>query len=123
MKGKGVSFIENVAGWHGKAPNHDEMVRGLEELRVKDEVPYGTMLARAQEFQKNIVEPRLDDKLPKYSRDYWWNADYVALLGARFALIVGENEVKSGQFALKNLASGEQVTVARAELPQRIQEQ
>ena len=74
VKGKGVSFMENIAGWHGKSPNHDEMVRGLEELRVKDEVPYGTMLARAQEFQKNIVEPRLEERTPKYSRDYWWNA-------------------------------------------------
>jgi histidyl-tRNA synthetase len=32
-------------------------------------------------------------------------------LGARFALIVGENEVASGEFALKNLATGEQVKV------------
>jgi histidyl-tRNA synthetase len=42
-------------------------------------------------------------------------------VGARFILIVGENEVKSGSFALKNLASGEQVSVPRAELGQRIQ--
>jgi histidyl-tRNA synthetase len=34
-------------------------------------------------------------------------------LGARFALIVGENEVNSGQFALKNLATGEQAAVER----------
>jgi histidyl-tRNA synthetase len=37
-------------------------------------------------------------------------------LGARFALIVGENEVNSGQFALKNLGTGEQVSVARKEI-------
>ncbi|HTC94910.1 MAG TPA: histidine--tRNA ligase [Terriglobales bacterium] len=42
-------------------------------------------------------------------------------IGARFALIVGENEIKSNEFALKNLASGEQVTVPRAELATRIQ--
>ncbi|MGH9649791.1 MAG: histidine--tRNA ligase, partial [Terriglobales bacterium] len=36
-------------------------------------------------------------------------------LGARFALIVGENEVKSQEFALKNLATGEQVSVPCAE--------
>ena len=24
IKGKGVSFMENMAGWHGKAPNHEE---------------------------------------------------------------------------------------------------
>jgi histidyl-tRNA synthetase len=37
-------------------------------------------------------------------------------LGARFALIVGENEVNSGQFALKNLGTGEQVSVGLKEI-------
>ena len=35
VKGKGVSFMENVAGWHGRAPTYDEMVKGLEELGLK----------------------------------------------------------------------------------------
>jgi histidyl-tRNA synthetase len=39
---------------------------------------------------------------------------------ARYILIVGENEVAADAFALKHLASGEQVTVPRAELAQRI---
>ena len=34
-------------------------------------------------------------------------------IGAHYALIVGENEVNSGQFALKNLGTGEQVSVTR----------
>ncbi len=42
-------------------------------------------------------------------------------MGARYLLIVGENEVAAKAFALKHLASGEQVTVPRAELAQRIQ--
>src|ERR1700676_807044 len=41
-------------------------------------------------------------------------------MGARYILIVGENEVGADAFALKHLASGEQVTVPRAELAQRI---
>ncbi|HZQ94854.1 MAG TPA: histidine--tRNA ligase [Candidatus Sulfotelmatobacter sp.] len=40
--------------------------------------------------------------------------------GAKFILIVGENEVRAEAFALKNLATGEQVSVPRAELAQRI---
>src|ERR1700688_4566322 len=40
--------------------------------------------------------------------------------GASYILIVGENEVKDDTFALKNLANGEQVSVPRAELAQRI---
>jgi histidyl-tRNA synthetase len=39
---------------------------------------------------------------------------------ARYILIVGENEVKADAFALKHLASGEQVTVPRADLAARI---
>lgn len=31
-KGKGVSFMENQAGWHGKAPNDEEMEKALAEL-------------------------------------------------------------------------------------------
>jgi len=41
-------------------------------------------------------------------------------LGARFALIVGENEMNTNQFAVKNLATGEQISVARSELSARI---
>jgi len=32
VKGKGVSFMENNAGWHGKAPSADERERALAEL-------------------------------------------------------------------------------------------
>ncbi|MDR0570926.1 MAG: transketolase [Clostridiales Family XIII bacterium] len=32
VKGKGVSFMENDAGWHGKAPSLDEAGRALSEL-------------------------------------------------------------------------------------------
>lgn len=33
VKGKGVSFMENQAGWHGKAPNDEELQKALEELK------------------------------------------------------------------------------------------
>jgi len=42
--------------------------------------------------------------------------------GAKYILIVGENEVNADAFALKNLATGEQISVPRADLPRRIQE-
>lgn len=32
VKGKGVSFMENVAGWHGKAPKPEEAAAALREL-------------------------------------------------------------------------------------------
>lgn len=33
VKGKGVSYMENQAGWHGKAPNEDEYKRAINELK------------------------------------------------------------------------------------------
>lgn len=32
VKGKGVSFMENNAGWHGKAPNDEEFAIAMAEL-------------------------------------------------------------------------------------------
>ena len=32
IKGKGVSFMENEASWHGKAPNDEEYEKAIEEL-------------------------------------------------------------------------------------------
>ena len=37
VKGKGVSFMENVAGWHGKAPNYDEMVQAPRRTGTHEE--------------------------------------------------------------------------------------
>ncbi|MCI9527962.1 MAG: transketolase [Lachnospiraceae bacterium] len=37
VKGKGVSYMENQAGWHGKAPNDDEYAQAMEELEKAGE--------------------------------------------------------------------------------------
>ena len=73
VKGKGVSFMENVAGWHGKAPSYDEMVKALDELGLKDVIAYDALLKKAKEYQKE-VEATLAAKMPSFSRDYWWNS-------------------------------------------------
>ena len=41
--------------------------------------------------------------------------------GAKYILIVGENEVKADTFSLKNLATGEQRSIPRDQLPSAIQ--
>lgn len=33
IKGKGVSFMENIAGWHGKAPNEEQYHIAMKELK------------------------------------------------------------------------------------------
>ena len=32
VKGRGISYMENKAGWHGKAPNEEEYKLAIEEL-------------------------------------------------------------------------------------------
>lgn len=37
VKGKGVSFMENQVGWHGKAPNDEQYAQAMEELEKAGE--------------------------------------------------------------------------------------
>jgi transketolase len=76
VKGKGVSFMENVAGWHGKSPNYEEMIKGLNELGVVEKIPYASLLERADQYQHQAML-RLNEKLPRFGRDYWWNSSIV----------------------------------------------
>ena len=41
VKGKGVSFMEDKAGWHGKAPNDEELEIALNELSASREAILG----------------------------------------------------------------------------------
>ncbi|MFQ6115786.1 MAG: 1-deoxy-D-xylulose-5-phosphate synthase N-terminal domain-containing protein, partial [bacterium] len=72
-KGKGVDFMENVAGWHGKAPNYEQMLSGLEQLRLRDKLPVERLFKKAQNYQ-SWVDEKLEAKMPKFSRSYWWNS-------------------------------------------------
>ena len=72
VKGKGVSFIENIAGWHGKAPNHEQMLQGLQELGLEGKIDVPRLLKNADAYQIEAMEI-LEAKQPKFSRDYWWN--------------------------------------------------
>ncbi len=73
VKGKGVSFMENVAGWHGRVPNHEEMISGLRELGLAEKVPYASLLEYGEKYQQQAMR-KLNEKLPRFSRDYWWNS-------------------------------------------------
>jgi transketolase len=72
VKGKGVSFMENVAGWHGKAPNKEQMVQGLKELKVDFRLDYEELLKKAQSYQTQVTE-KLMARVPRFGKDYFWN--------------------------------------------------
>lgn len=71
IKGKGVSFMENQVGWHGKPPSRKELDDALAELGLSS-LPVDTLLAGATAFQaKNDAE--LAATMPRFNHDYWWN--------------------------------------------------
>jgi transketolase len=72
VKGKGVSFMENIAGWHGKTPNSEELKKGLEELGVAHRIPVEALLEKARNYQ-GAIDRKLHHKMPEFNHDYWWN--------------------------------------------------
>jgi histidyl-tRNA synthetase len=113
----------------GFAIGEDRLVLALERpadtvLRKPDVyiAPLGAGMDReaarlACELRSHPIVAELGDESFRLKKSF----EIATKLGARYILIVGENEVKSGAFALKNLASGEQVLVPRSELPARLQ--
>ena len=51
ISGQGVSFMENVVAWEGKAPSYDEMVKALGELGLKNVIAYDALLNLANRHQ------------------------------------------------------------------------
>ncbi len=72
IKGKGVSFMENVVGWHGKPPNREEMVKALEELGLSKRFDVEAFMKVGKDHQA-MIERKLESNMPKFSKDYWWN--------------------------------------------------
>jgi histidyl-tRNA synthetase len=72
----------------------------------------------ARELRRHDLVVELGDETFRLKKSF----EAATKVGAKYILIVGENEVKGNAFALKNLATGEQISVPRSELAQRIQE-
>jgi histidyl-tRNA synthetase len=70
----------------------------------------------ARELRRHPLVVELGDESFRLKKSF----ETADKIGARYILIVGENEVSANAFALKHLASGEQVTVLRADLVQHI---
>jgi transketolase len=76
VKGKGVSFMENVAGWHGIATKTvEQLYKALDDIGAPDVTRefVDKMLAKSNKVDadNNI---RAKAKMPKFSHDYWWNS-------------------------------------------------
>ena len=76
VKGKGVSFMENQAGWHGVATKGlEQLDQALREIGSPSCTPEHAreLLAAADGFQKR-AEAALAGELPRHGRDWRWNA-------------------------------------------------
>ncbi|MGZ4787812.1 MAG: histidine--tRNA ligase [Terriglobales bacterium] len=71
----------------------------------------------ARELRKHDLVIELGDEGFRLKK----SLETASKIGARFAIILGENEAKSGQFAVKDLSKGEQVSVERADLARHLQ--
>lgn len=112
----------------GFAIGEDRLVMSLKQsaesvLRKPDVyiAPLGERMNResarlARELRREDIVVELGDETFRLKK----SLEAATKLGAKFTLIVGENELKAESFALKNLATGEQVSVPRAELAKRI---
>ncbi len=76
--------------------------------------PHALKLAR--ELRRAGVAADLGDENFRLKKSF----ELAEKAGAKYIVIVGENEIASHTFTVKNLASGEQVSVPRGELVQRL---
>jgi histidyl-tRNA synthetase len=112
----------------GFAIGEDRLVLALQEsaekVQPKPDVyiaPLGAGMDReaarlARELRQQDIIVELGEESFRLKKSF----EIASKLGAKFILIVGENEIKAGALSLKNLASGEQVAVARKDLAERI---
>jgi len=80
VKGKGVSYAENVVGYHGIAPKDgrsgkESLDRALENIEdpsfTKEKVD--ELLKIADDYQKE-VNRKIEVSMPQFNRNYWWNS-------------------------------------------------
>jgi histidyl-tRNA synthetase len=113
----------------GFAIGEDRLVMSLQERTPAESVvrrpsvyvaPMAGMNAEAarlaRELRRHDLMVELGDESFRLKKSF----ETATRMGAKYILIVGENEVKADAFALKNLATGEQISVARGELLRRL---
>jgi histidyl-tRNA synthetase len=113
----------------GFAIGEDRLVMSLKETAEgvlrKPEVYVAPMSGMNAEAARLAHELRQHDLVVELGDDTFRlkkSFEAATKAGAKYILIIGENEVQANAFALKNLSTGEQVSVPRAELPTKIRQ-
>jgi histidyl-tRNA synthetase len=115
----------------GFAIGEDRLIMSLPDSASADKVlkkpqvyiaPMAGMNGEAAKLARELRRQELIAELGDDSFRLKKSFEAADRVGAKYILIVGENEVKADAFALKNLATGEQVSVPRRELAARIRQ-
>jgi histidyl-tRNA synthetase len=113
----------------GFAIGEDRLVMSLQEKASDESVarkpdayiaPMAGMNADAARLARELRRQDLSIELGDDGFRLKKSFEAATKTGAKYILIVGENEIQANAFALKNLATGEQISVPRAQLAQRI---
>jgi transketolase len=103
VKGKGVSFLENVNGWHGKALNKEQEEQALQELRPMRSQTFPVQKPEyrqpaPQAARKALELPKYDSQEAVATRKAY--GDALQALGAANPDVVGlDGEVSNSTYA------------------------
>ncbi|MDT8069289.1 MAG: histidine--tRNA ligase [Terriglobia bacterium] len=112
----------------GFAMGEDRLVLALQAQQAESAVPVNAYIAplgagmnrHALKLARELRDAGLVVDVGDESFRLKKGFDAAEKMAARYVVIVGENEVKADQFAVKDIRSGEQVTVPRAELVRKL---
>jgi transketolase len=103
LKGKGVSFIEDKNGWHGKPLKADELARALEELGCLPDVDPKRFIRKPKPFRKKRAAASFEFPRTAYAektatRRAYGNA-LVSLGRVNPAVVAIDGDVKNSTYA------------------------
>jgi histidyl-tRNA synthetase len=115
VPGPGIGFsigedrlVMSVEEKHGQTDPVQLFIAPMGEEALR----HAALLARQIRAQGTVVEVAPEGKLKK-------SLELANKIGAEHTLLLGDNEIASGAYALKNMKSGEQITVSRDDLLNR----
>lgn len=103
IKGKGVSFLEDKNGWHGKPLKQEDLERALEELGPMPEIDAKKYVKKPNELKKPSIKKGYHFAKNTYSQDTATRRAYgnalVNLGKINQAVVVLDGDVKNSTYA------------------------
>jgi transketolase len=102
-KGKGISFIEDKNGWHGKPLSQDELQKALNELGAMPDIDAKRFVRRPKKTEGPELKNRSNFKKNSYSKDTATRRAYgnalLNLANINSAVVAIDGDVKNSTYA------------------------